>query len=59
MSDGARIYACESEEEIIDLVKKGQGVFAIALEKVWDDLSASLGRRKEARPAAAARARGA
>jgi DNA-binding transcriptional MerR regulator len=60
MSDGARIYACESEEEIIDLVKKGQGVFAIALDKVWDDLSSSLGRRKEARPvAASARARGA
>src|SRR2546428_11741252 len=59
MSDGARIYACESEEEIIDLVKKGQGVFAIALDKVWDDLSDSLGRRKEARPAAAARAGGA
>lgn len=56
MSDGARIYACESEEEIIDLVKKGQGVFAIALEKVWEDLSSSLGRRKDARPAAAARA---
>src|SRR5712691_8765495 len=59
MSDGARIYACESEEEIIDLVKKGQGVFAIALDKVWDDLSSSLGRRKEARPATAARAGGA
>src|SRR5690349_10282474 len=28
MSDGARIYACESEEEIIDLLKRGQGVFA-------------------------------
>jgi DNA-binding transcriptional MerR regulator len=59
MSDGARIYACESEEEIIDLVKKGQGVFAIALDKVWDDLSTSLGRRKDARPVAAARAGGA
>ena len=59
MSDGTRIYACESEDEIIDLVKRGQGVFAIALDKVWDDLSSSVGRRKESRPAAAARAGGA
>ncbi len=57
MSDGARIYACESEDEIIDLVKRGQGVFAIALDKVWDDLSTSVGRatRKDL-PAPAARA---
>jgi DNA-binding transcriptional MerR regulator len=48
MSDGIRIYACESEEEIIDLLKKGQGVFAIALDKVWEDLSGSLGRTKSA-----------
>jgi DNA-binding transcriptional MerR regulator len=48
MSDGIRIYACESEEEIIDLLRKGQGVFAIALDKVWEDLSGSLGRTKSA-----------
>jgi DNA-binding transcriptional MerR regulator len=50
MSDGARIYACESEDEIIDLVKRGQGVFGIALDKVWDDLSSSIKPKKEARP---------
>ena len=49
MSDGARIYACESEDEIIDLVKRGQGVFAIALDKVWDDLSSSLKPKREPR----------
>lgn len=49
MSDGQRVYACESEDEIIDLVKRGQGVFAIALDKVWDDLSSSVGRGTEAR----------
>jgi len=60
MSDGVRIYACESEDEIIDLVKRGQGVFAIALDKVWDDLSDSVGRKRQPpRAAAAARARGA
>jgi DNA-binding transcriptional MerR regulator len=59
MSDGASIYACESEDEIIDLVKKGQAVFAIALDNVWDDLSTSLGEKKELVRPGAARARGA
>ena len=63
MSDGTRIYACESDEEIIDLLKRGQGVFAIALDKVWEDLSQSLrrptGKKHPARPATLARAGGA
>jgi DNA-binding transcriptional MerR regulator len=61
MSDGVGIYACESEDEIIDLVKRGQGVFAIALDKVWEDLSSSLRtkEKKPVRPAALARAGGA
>src|SRR5262245_61929326 len=49
MSDGSSVYACESEDEIIDLVKRGQGVFAIALDKVWEDLSVSLGKRNRDR----------
>jgi DNA-binding transcriptional MerR regulator len=55
MSDGQRVYACQSEDEIIDLVKRGQGVFAIALDKVWDDLSTSVGieRGAKVRPALA------
>ncbi len=60
MSDGTRIYACESEDEIIDLVKRGQGVFAIALDKVWEDLAGSLKvKRAEASRGALARAGGA
>jgi DNA-binding transcriptional MerR regulator len=59
MSDGSSIYACESEDEIIDLVRKGQAVFAIALDNVWDDLSSSLGQKKELARPASARARGA
>jgi DNA-binding transcriptional MerR regulator len=59
MSDGSSIYACESEVEIIDLVKRGQGVFAIALDKVWDDLTSSLGKTKDRRAGAMARAGGA
>ena len=47
MSDGSSVYACESEDEVIDLVKRGQGVFAIALDRVWDDLSGTLGRTKD------------
>lgn len=56
MSDGHRIYAAESPGEIIDLLQRGQGVFAIALDRVWEDLSASLGgkkRRARERPAMA------
>ena len=57
-SDGNRIYACQSENEIIDLVKRGQGVFAIALDKVWEELSTSV-RKREGRATALARAGGA
>ena len=58
MSDGASVYACESEDEVVDLLKSGQGVFAIAIDKVWDDLSGSLGRTtKPSHPAVAAAGR--
>ena len=61
MSDGVRVYAATSPDEIVDLVSKGQGVFAIALDRIWDDLAASLGRKKAkaSHPAALARAGGA
>ena len=64
MSDGNRIYAPESPDAVIDLISKGQGVFAIALDKVRDDLSNSLakGARQAARagrPPRLARAGGA
>jgi DNA-binding transcriptional MerR regulator len=55
LSDGSSVYAAQSEDEIFDLLKRGQGVFAIAVDRVWDDLAGSLGRRgrAKARPAAA------
>ncbi len=56
LSDGSRIYAADSPEEIIDLLQKGQGVFAIALDRVWDDLSEAL---PQEAPAAAGRLKGA
>ena len=58
MSDGSSVYACESEDEVIDLVKRGQGVFAIAVDKVWEELTTSV-RKREGRSAALVRAGGA
>jgi len=52
MSDGRGVYEAHSPEAVVDLLKKGQGVFAIALDKVWDELEGTLGARK-ARQAAA------
>ena len=58
MSDGARIYAVDSPEAVIDLLSKGQGVFAIAVDKVVTDLEGSLSKSasggKKARGAASA-----
>lgn len=42
MSDGNRIYEAESPEAVVDLLAKGQGVFAIAVDRVWTDLEGSL-----------------
>ena len=42
MSDGVSVYECISNDEIIDLVRGGQGVFAIALGGVWHELEGSL-----------------
>ena len=38
MSDGASIYECASPDEIIDLLQGGQGVFGIAVGKVWHEV---------------------
>ena len=37
MSDGERIYACHSGEEVIDVLSHGQAVFGIAVGRVWAD----------------------
>jgi DNA-binding transcriptional MerR regulator len=42
MSDGRRIYTPDSPEAVVDLMSKGQGVFAIAVDKVRTDLEGSL-----------------
>ena len=42
MSDGASIYECASADDIIDLLQGGQGVFGIAISKVWNEVEGSL-----------------
>ncbi|SPT54001.1 Uncharacterised protein [Actinomyces bovis] len=42
MSDGASVYECTSNDEVIDLVLGGQGVFGIAVGRVWREVEGSL-----------------
>jgi len=42
MSDGLSIYECTSPDEIIDLLQGGQGVFGIAINRVWSEVEGSL-----------------
>jgi DNA-binding transcriptional MerR regulator len=42
MSDGVSVYECTSDDEVIDLLKGGQGMFGIALGGVWRDLEGNL-----------------
>jgi len=42
MSDGASVYLCTSDEQVIDLVSRGQGVFGIAVGKVLREVESSL-----------------
>ena len=42
MSDGASIYECNSADDIVDILQGGQGVFGIAISKVWSEVEGSL-----------------
>ena len=42
MSDGASVYECQSADEVVDLVQGGQGVFGIAVGRVWREVEATL-----------------
>lgn len=48
MSDGASVYECTSQQEVIDLVQGGQGVFGIAVGRVWREVEGSLASLPEA-----------
>ncbi len=50
MSDGASIYECRSEDEVIDLVRGGQGVFGIAVGSVWREVEGNLATLPGERP---------
>ena len=42
MSDGARVYLCTTQDEVIDLLGRGQGVFGIAVGRVLREVEATL-----------------
>ncbi|WP_420177035.1 MerR family transcriptional regulator [Luteococcus sp. OSA5] len=42
MSDGVSVYECTSDMEVVDLLRGGQGMFAIALGGVWRDIEGTL-----------------
>lgn len=53
MSDGQRIYACRSSEEVIDLLSHGQAVFGIAVGRVVADTAGDVARLSPEQRAAA------
>ena len=51
MSDGASVYECTSDDQVIDLMRGGQGVFGIAVGKVWREVEGDLSHLASERPA--------
>jgi DNA-binding transcriptional MerR regulator len=52
-SDGKGVYQAESPEAVVDLLRNGQGVFAIAVDKVWDELESTVAKAAKRSRAAA------
>lgn len=44
MCDGATVYECTTPQQVVDLLKSGQGVFGIAVGAVWQELELALSR---------------
>jgi DNA-binding transcriptional MerR regulator len=44
LSDGQTIYAAHSEEELVDVFRRGQGVFGIAIGPVQDEVEGAIHR---------------
>lgn len=42
MSDGVGVYECTSPDEVVDLLQGGQGVFGIALGRIWQEVDGIL-----------------
>jgi DNA-binding transcriptional MerR regulator len=49
VADGGGVYACTSDQQVVDLLRSGQGVFGavVAVDKVRDQLAGTL---RELRP---------
>jgi DNA-binding transcriptional MerR regulator len=58
MSDGASVYECTSADEVVDLVQGGQGVFGIAVGRVWREVEGTLAQLPGERTDAPAEAEG-
>ena len=54
MSDGKGVYEAHSPEAVVDLLRQGQGVFAIAIDRVWDDVESAIAKRAAPRRRVAA-----
>ena len=55
LSDGSTIYAAQSADEVVDVFRRGQGVFGIAVGPVQEELEGELHRLfPEGRPLEAA-----
>jgi DNA-binding transcriptional MerR regulator len=50
MSDGVSIYECTSPDEVVDLLAGGQGVFGIALGRLWLEVEGALAELPESDP---------
>lgn len=46
VSDGKTIFACTSDNEIVDAVKGGQAVFAVAVDAVYQELQGTIAHLK-------------
>ena len=42
MSDGVSVYECTTDDQVVDLLRGGQGMFGIALGGVWRDIEGTL-----------------
>lgn len=42
LSDGSSIFACRSPEEVVDVLRQGQGVFGLALGPVLDQVRGTV-----------------
>ncbi len=40
--DSNRVYACHSNDEVIDLINQGQGVFALALGNILEEIEGAV-----------------